>query len=292
VIYCDTGVENPILDRYVKALFLRLDEELQTPFRLRVLHAPVTDRFFVKVVGRGYPPPTNSFRWCTSGLRIRPVSRFIRDAALGDAVVALGLRRSESRQRDRSISRAGGEEWQTQIEGGRRYRMFLPILTFDVADVWDAIFTLPNLSGIDPAELAALYRGASGECPIVKAPESPPCATGRFGCWTCTVVRKDRSSASLIKAGYRELVPFMEFRDWLASIRNESFRRWPVRRNGSIGMGPFTLATRREILEKLQKLEAVVGLPIVSPEEQFEIQRLWNLDLMTGEPVCPGLLDT
>jgi DNA sulfur modification protein DndC len=142
VIYCDTGVENPILDRYVKALFLRLDEELQPPFRLRVLHAPVTDRFFVKVVGRGYPPPTNSFRWCTSGLRIRPVSRFIRDAALGDAVVALGLRRSESRQRDRSISRAGGEEWQTQIEGGRRYRMFLPILTFDVADVWDAIFTL------------------------------------------------------------------------------------------------------------------------------------------------------
>ena len=68
VIYCDTGVENPVLDRYVKSLFSDLDSEFSDsglPFETHLLKAPVADRFFVKVIGRGYPTPTNMFRWCT-----------------------------------------------------------------------------------------------------------------------------------------------------------------------------------------------------------------------------------
>ncbi|MEA5470174.1 hypothetical protein VB714_14950, partial [Spirulina sp. 06S082] len=71
VIFCDTGVENPILDSYVKGLFASLSDEFRStnsPLRPKILKAPVADRFFVKVIGRGYPPPTNSFRWCTKNL--------------------------------------------------------------------------------------------------------------------------------------------------------------------------------------------------------------------------------
>lgn len=281
VIYCDTGVENPVLDSYVRALFARLESEFVSSdarFRTTVLRAPVRDRFFVKIIGRGYPPPTNAFRWCTKSLRINPVAKFIGEAAKKDAIVALGMRRAESQQRDRSLLRGGGQIWQAQIESGRRYRLFLPILGLDVEDVWGAVFSLTEPKAIDADALAKLYRGASGECPIIKAPDAPPCASGRFGCWTCTVVRKDRSATSLIESGYQWLEPYLEFRNWLVTIRNDKLRRWPFRRRGAIAMGPFTLAARREILNQLENLERTVGACLLSSDERVEILRLWKLD--------------
>jgi len=284
VIYCDTGVENPVLDTYVKTLLGKLALEFahaSLPFRTTILKAPVANRFFVKLIGRGYPPPTNSFRWCTKNLRIRPVATFIRKAAVGSAVVALGMRRAESQQRDRSLARSGGDVWQMQMEGGRQYRMFLPILDLDVYEVWRAVFELSDPKSIDAKALAVLYRGAAGECPIIRAPQAPPCASGRFGCWTCTVVRKDRSSRSLVDAGHRYLLPYLEFRDWLAEIRNDGDRRWPTRRNGRAGAGPFTLETRVEIFDRLKKLERTVGVELLPKEERDEIGRLWELDVET-----------
>jgi len=282
VIYCDTGVENPLLDKYVKALFDRLGQEAvanELPLRLHVLTAPVSQRFFVKIVGRGYPPPTNSFRWCTKSLRIQPVARFIAEAAKRNAIVSLGLRQSESAQRDRSLLQNGGGIWQDQVEGGRKYKLFLPILDLSVPDVWEVIYLFDRPRSIDVNELASLYRGASGECPMVKSPNAPPCATGRFGCWTCTVVRKDKSAQSLIDSGYSELQPFLEFRNWLSDIRNDPQRRWSVRRRGTRGLGPFTLEARAEILRAIRRLEVETGTCLVSREESEEIARLWLKDV-------------
>lgn len=281
VIYCDTGVENPALDHYVKDLLQRMETEFRSdglPFRTRMLSAPVSERFFVKIIGRGYPPPTNSFRWCTKSLRIRPVSRFIGEAADRDAIVALGMRRSESQQRDRSISQNGGGHWQVQNEGSKRYKLFLPILDLDVGQVWDAVFMLKEPSSVQPDVLEKLYRGASGECPIIKAPQAAPCASGRFGCWTCTVVRRDRSAESLVEAGHGYLAPYLEFRNWLARIRNEPSLRWGTRRSGKSGLGPFTLNARIDILSKLKELEAAANKEIISNDEEQEIFRLWELD--------------
>lgn len=281
IIYCDTGVENTILDQYVKSLFNRLQKEFQEKdsiFNVKILRAPVPDRFFVKIIGRGYPPPTNSFRWCTKNLRISPVSKFIAEAAKQDAVVSLGIRRSESQQRDRSIEKNGNEYWQYQNEGGRKYRVFLPILDLSVSDVWDTIFLFGQPSSIIPEKLEQLYRDASGECPIIKTPQSAPCSSGRFGCWTCTVVRKDHSAQKLIEAGHEELRPYLEFRNWLNEIRNDPNRRWENRRNGVNRAGPFTLKARREILLELIKLENKTSSKIIDNEEMEEIFRLWNLD--------------
>jgi DNA sulfur modification protein DndC len=282
VIYCDTGVENPVLDVYVKGLFRKLSREFRTkklPFKTTILSAPIRERFFVRIIGRGYPPPTNNFRWCTKALRIKPVARFIARAARGDAIVALGLRRSESIQRDRSIKERGDDIWQTQTAGGQKYRLFLPILDLSVPDIWETIFFLDSVSSVEAQVLSDLYRGASGECPIVKSPLAPPCATGRFGCWTCTVVRKDKSSQSLIEAGHVELLPFLKFRNWLAEIRNDPCRRWSIRRNRTAGLGPFTLEARAEILSEIRKLEQLTATEIISAEELKEIHRLWAMDI-------------
>ena len=281
LIYCDTGVENPILDAYVKALLRRMTlefDEKMIPVRVRVLKAPVQDRFFVRLIGRGYPPPTNSFRWCTTGLRIRPVSQFIRAHRPEDTVLLLGLRRSESRQRDRSLLRSDDLYWQKQREGVGDYDLFLPIVEMDVAEVWDAVFGLSEPRCLKPHDLETLYRDASGECPVIKAPDAPPCATGRFGCWTCTVVRKDRSGAELIRSGYDELIPFFEFRQWLTEIRNDPNRRWPNRRSGQAGLGPLTIEARHEVLARLEDLEFRTSTELLDAEERGLIASLWRID--------------
>ncbi|QDM32841.1 phosphoadenosine phosphosulfate reductase [Tardiphaga sp. vice352] len=223
VIYCDTGVENPILDAYVRGLFGKLNQELgglSASFKTHVLKSPLHDRFFVKIIGRGYPPPTNNFRWCTTGLRIKPVSAFIARHDPANTVVILGLRAAESQQRDRSLAKSANLYWQKQREGKGDYDLFLPIVELNVSEVWDAIFGLSTPTSLDPSTLETLYRGASGECPIIKSPQAPPCSSGRFGCWTCTVVRKDKSAKELIRAGHLELLPFLNFRDWLSEFRN------------------------------------------------------------------------
>lgn len=281
LIYCDTGVENPVLDLYVKALLHRMAEEFERtdiPLRVRILKAPVQDRFFVRLIGRGYPPPTNTFRWCTTGLRIRPVSQFIRARKPEDTVLVLGLRQSESRQRDRSLQRSADLYWQKQREGVGEYDLFLPIVEMDVAEVWDAVFGLAVPRCLNAPVLEDLYRDASGECPVIKAPEAPPCASGRFGCWTCTVVRKDRSGAELIRSGHDELIPYYRFRHWLTEIRNDPTRRWSRRRSGQDGMGPFTIDARREILERLEDLEFRTSTEILDSEERGLIASLWRID--------------
>jgi DNA sulfur modification protein DndC len=281
LIYCDTGVENPILDAYVKSTFASLDAEFAESgecFSTKILRAPVQDRFFVRIVGRGYPPPTNSFRWCTPGLRIHPVSRFIEAQDPQNTVVVLGLRRSESRQRDRTLASMPDGAWQKQREGNRDYDLFLPILDLKVDEVWDSVFWLSAPRAIRPKALETLYRDASGECPVIKAPTAPPCASGRFGCWTCTVVRRDKSASKLIDAGYDELRPYFEFRNWLSEIRNDPDMRWPSRRNGSPGMGPFTIDARKMILRRIDLLEEATKSEILDSSERGVIAGLWRLD--------------
>lgn len=281
VIYCNTGVENPVLDMYVKKLLFEMDFEfrrLALPVATQLLKAPVQDRFFVRIVGRGYPPPTNSFRWCTTGLRIKPVSKFIERHDPTNTVVVLGLRGAESQQRDRSLKQNDNRYWQKQREGKGDYDLFLPIVALSVEEVWDAVFWLGAPTSLNPSVLEGLYRGASGECPIIKSPLAPPCASGRFGCWTCTVVRKDKSARELIRSGHSELRPFLAFRDWLAEFRNDPRNRWEKRRSGNVGLGPFTIKARQEILKRIDALEDQANTVIVDREERGVIASLWKLD--------------
>ena len=205
--------------------------------------------------------------------------RYIEQQLDENVIVVLGLRRNESAQRDRSFGPHGGDDfWQRQREGNTKYDIFLPIIGLDVPRVWDAIFWLPTPKSLRPHVLEELYRGASGECPIVKSPQTPPCASGRFGCWVCTVVRKDKSARELVRSGRKELIPFLQFRDWLAGFRNDPENRWSTRRNGSKGPGPFTLQARKEILRKIDTLESQTGTTILDSAERGLIARMWELD--------------
>lgn len=167
---------------------------------------------------------------------------------------------------------------QRQNEGGVKTHLYSPIVDFNLEDVWNTLVDLSFPESIDVGALASIYREGGGECPIVRETNDKPCASARFGCWTCTVVRRDRSAEHLIEAGHVEIAPYHEFRRWLAEIRNDSALRCSIRRNGTEGLGPFTLEAREILLSKVRELERAVSKEIISASEEIEIRRLWESD--------------
>jgi DNA sulfur modification protein DndC len=188
VLYCDTRTENPIIDAYVKRLLRQLRAEIATldlSLSVKIVSPPSERTFFARVIGRGYPPPTNSFRWCTKELRIRPVENYL--GAHRDAVVALGIRQNESRQRDRFLLSHKDPFWMVAENTKNELLYYTPIRQLSTEDVWDIIYFSRLPYALDRKSLWDLYASAGNDCPLVRSADNSPCASGRFGCWTCTV---------------------------------------------------------------------------------------------------------
>lgn len=280
VVYCDTGVENPIVTSHVYDVFEKLKKEcenFQLPFNFIIAIPELNDRYFVKVIGRGYPPPTNIFRWCTDRLRIKPISKIIDRESR--AIILLGIRGSESEQRDRTISKyTTSSDYYFKQGTSKTNIIFSPVIKHDLEDVWNTIryFTFPE--SIDFNKIRDIYQDAESECPVYRESKLQPCGSNRFGCWTCTVVRKDKSISSLIENGYKELEELHLFRNWLAEFRDNPDYRCNVRRNGQKGLGPITLEGRKIILKKLLNVQEISGLKLISNLELKRIKELWEID--------------
>jgi len=282
VVYCDTGVEIPIVASFVRSTLRGIEQQARRdgmPLTCHVATPPIKDRFFVRVIGRGYPPPTNKFRWCTDKLRIQPIQRLMSKVAGKRFLVVLGVRQSESEERKRVLSRHSTSTTFYYQQSQREDRLlFCPIVDFDSSTVWEGLFYLKRPESIDVHKLGNLYRQAAGECPVVREAQGSPCGQGRFGCWSCTVVRKDRAVQGLVREGYANLRPLLEFRNWLMQIRDRLDYRCIFRRNGSPGLGPFRLRARKEILRRLLYAESTSGIRLIGKREIDAIRALWAVD--------------
>ena len=160
--------------------------------------------------------------------------------------------------------------------------VFRPILEWSTEDVWEFLATNAPPWGGTYDDLIELYRDAvGGDCPVVIDPDAAPaCGSSsiRFGCWTCTVVKKDKSFRGSIENKNSTFVPMADFRDWLQSASADKTRRMGIRRNGQPGLGPMNFKLREEILEKVLGIEEKVSLPLISDDEKLEIERIWRVD--------------
>jgi len=311
VLSNDTLVESPILASFVDGLLDRIRqgaEAAQLPMTV-VKTSPQADQtFWVNVIGRGYPTPNRMFRWCTDRMKIQPTSRYITQQvdSAGEVILLLGVRRSESATRAASVDRY------TPKDGSRLNphntlkgcRVFRPVVDFSTDEVWQVLLQRRPPWGGSHRELVTLYRNAQGgECPLVlDKDDAPSCGTNssRFGCWTCTVVEKDRSMEGFVDNGFDHLEPLLFFRDWLVAIRNDPMRRHKARRGGIITLmkdgsavpGPFTLTARREILDRLLTTQEEVGVRLISEHEIAEIKRLWAKDALEDADIVLRALKT
>lgn len=84
IVANDTLVESPLVVGHIKATMARFDEAaaaLRLPVVTQITAPKLDHGFWVNLIGRGYPAPSRSFRWCTDRMKIQPTSDY--DAVIG-----------------------------------------------------------------------------------------------------------------------------------------------------------------------------------------------------------------
>lgn len=299
IVANDTLVESPLVIGHVREVLAEINDA-SVAFGLPIVVATTTpdmdQTFWVNLIGRGYPTPNRSFRWCTDRMKIQPTSRYVRSQASisGEVILLLGVRRSESATRAGVVARYDNGERLNHHNDLKGCLVFRPIVELHTDDVWEFLAENDPPWGGSHQRLIQLYRDAGGgECPVVTSKEdAPSCGTtsSRFGCWTCTVVDKDKSLTGFVEAGFNQFGPLLDFRDWLIAIRNDPERRLARRRdgrftigkNGAFIPGPFNMATRREMLERLLALQNETRMQLITDFETRRIRDLWVEDVLAS----------
>jgi DNA sulfur modification protein DndC len=306
----DTLVETPVVVDMIEYVLKVVNEQGRKeglPISAHSVYPKWDQTFWVNLLGRGYPAPKQSFRWCTERMKIDPVSEFITDkvSRFGEVIVVLGSRSEESASRAQVIN-------QHSIEGSVLSRhtslpnayTYLPIKTWTADDVWMYLMGAPCPWGGDNQALFDLYKGSNqGECPLVIDKSTPSCGNSRFGCWTCTVVTEDRALQGLIESGEEWMKPLLKFRNEMYRSTDPSkkgeYRNYK-RRTGKVTYmrgdlggeetkelrhipGPYLLEVRKKWLEELLRIEKQLeeqGHPfkLIRLEELHAIRQEWLID--------------
>lgn len=264
--------------------------ELNLPIETVKVKPPFNKTFWVLMLGKGYPTPRQKFRWCTDRLKIEPTNEFVRDrvSEFGEVVMVIGTRKDESASRAQVMAnhKVSGRILRKHSSLSNAY-VLAPIEDWTTDDIWSYLLNSSSPWGGDNHALFTLYKDSNaGECPLVIDKSTASCGNSRFGCWVCTVVTEDKSLMGLIESGRRDLIPLLKYRNWLQEIRDKKAFRDNKRINGRVywvgegeekklGLGPFTLEARKEMLRRLLLTEREVGFRLILPEELINIRQLW-----------------
>ena len=209
VISSDTLVESPkIVETVTESLerMERIAKKSLLPIETNLVKPKLDDTFWVCMIGKGYPAPSNTFRWCTDRLKIKSANTFIKDRVSehGEVVMVLGSRKAESSTRAQVMNNHA-------IKGSHLSHhnmlpqafIYSPLRDFTTEDVWNYLLqNTTNPWGGNNRDLLAMYRDANAaECPLVIDTSTASCGNSRFGCWVCTVVEHDKSMESMIDSG-------------------------------------------------------------------------------------------
>lgn len=322
LITSDTLVETPVVVDLIKSSMLLIEKAAKRdnlPITQHSVMPKTDDTFWVNLLGKGYPAPTRSFRWCTERMKIDPVSDFIREkiSQYDEVVILLGARSSESATRAQVIAKH-------RIDGSRLSRhttlanafIYTPIDTWNTEEVWKLLrgafchspqdieeWETPWGGSNRPLWTLYMHSSSQGECPLVIDESTPSCGNSRFGCWTCTVVTKDRAMENLIQNGEDWMLPLLQFRDALAHTsepeHKDTYRNFK-RRNGKVSYqyakegeniaaerkhipGPYWIKYRKAWLKQLLELDKALNeeghnISLITEPELHAIRQQWLRD--------------
>ena len=104
VLCTDTRVEIPAIAEMIEGALDRMrkcSQQHGLNIEANLLKPMYEESFWVNIIGRGYPPPNRTFRWCTQRMKIDPVNDFVKQR-IGhgaEAILHLGARPAESSAR-------------------------------------------------------------------------------------------------------------------------------------------------------------------------------------------------
>ncbi|MGK0501252.1 MAG: DNA sulfur modification protein DndC [Alteromonadaceae bacterium] len=334
VVASDTLVETPIVVNHVNRsleVIQRGAARDKLPITSHKVVPKTNETFWSNLLGKGYPAPTRSFRWCTERMKIDPVSSFIKDkvSQYEEVIVVLGSRSQESASRAQVIAKhkIDGSDLAKHTTLSNAF-IYTPIDMWGVDDVWkilrfchleqqDTPYGIKN-KWFDKYELEwetpwggknlvlwNLYKDSSGqgECPMVIDETTPSCGNSRFGCWTCTVVTKDRAMESLVQNGETWMLPLLKFRNILSRSTSPKLKkkyRNHIRRDGRLAFktlredgekiltddyttGPYKLKYRKMALTLLLRMQKQLSvkqkdLELITVPELHAVRHEWLND--------------
>ncbi|WP_412027039.1 phosphoadenosine phosphosulfate reductase family protein [Deinococcus yunweiensis] len=302
VLYVDTRMELPPLQASAAQVLARL--EARGAIVQTILPA-LDKRLLVYILGRGVPPPKNTFRWCTRQLKLDPMraaqQRLI--GQHGEILLITGVRVGESAKRDQRIALSCGKDgaecgqgwYQHQDERG--VDKLAPLLHWRVCNVWDWLTGQEHglRHGYPTQMLAEAYGG--DEAAEINA---------RTGCMTCPLASRDVALEAVVELPqWAHFRPVLRLRALWEELRAPHFRL----RKAEGRMGPLTFEARmyglNYVLAIQNEVNAVAqakGLPslnLLDAQEEARIRELiarqtwpngWEGDEMTGDTffVRPG----
>ena len=279
VISSDTLVESPKIVQQITTTLDMMEKAAKKsslPISTNLVRPKTEDSFWVCLLGKGFPAPSNLFRWCTERLKIRNADRFIKEkvSEYGEAIVVLGTRKDESgsRQQLMELYEIKGSLLSRHSKFPQTY-VYTPVRDFTAKDVWNYLLQNPNPWGGNNRDLLVLYQSAkAAECPLVVDTNTPSCGNSRFGCWTCTVVDKDTSLKNTILNGEEWMQPLLELRQELKDTQDPTMRkkvRSLRRRTGQMKL--VDEMRRKSFQERIEKARDERGEDAPAKPDPYEI---------------------
>jgi DNA sulfur modification protein DndC len=283
VLMSDTRMELPPL--FTTAM--KVMNEVRERGHIATMVLPeMEDRFFVYMLGRGVPPPSNTFRWCTAQLKIEPMVsalKTLRDTYGQKFLMLTGVRLGESAARDARIAVSCGKNnsecgqgWFQEATPEAVADTLAPILHWRLCQVWDW------LTGMVPE---GLEHGFSTKLIAAVYGQDENLEThARTGCVGCNLASQDFALQEIIKRPqWKQYEPLMELRPIYAELKKpwERLRKdgSERRKDGALvknpcRMGPLTLKKRLWALDRIKDIQVRAGVDLINAEEEKKILEL------------------
>lgn len=303
VISTDTLVESPVVAHWVENSLEKMKVRAKAedmPIAPHRLIPDYSDSFWVNLLGRGYPYPRPTMRWCTDRLKIKPANTFVQNmvSTYGEVILLLGTRKAESANRAKSMRYYESlrvRDYLSPNGSMQNELVFSPLENWTDDDVWYFLMQYKNPWGHSNKDLLTMYRGATAdnECPLVINTDTPSCGKSRFGCWVCTLVEQDKSMAAMIMNDSEKewMTPLLNFRNHIGDSDQDRKRRDFRRMTGNAHMfrgrlvhGPYKKEVREEWLRMLLKIQKDINisgpeefrrLKLITFEELNLIRQIW-----------------
>lgn len=281
ILYADTRMELPPL--HITAMMM-LDELKALGIKTQIVLPVMEDRFFVYMLGRGVPPPSNTFRWCTAQLKIEPMVaalKALRDEYGQKFLMLTGVRIGESAARDSRIAMSCGKNnsecgqgWFQEATPEAVADTLAPLLHWRLCHVWDWLTGItPFEHGLSTSLIAAVY----GQDENLET-------HARTGCVGCNLASRDFALEEIIKRPqWKQYAPLMELRPLYAELKKPARRirkdGTETRKDGSLvsnpcRMGPLTFEARLWALGQVKSIQSRAGIDLINAEEEAKIRQL------------------
>jgi len=286
VLYVDTRMELPPLQQTAMCLMRTLESQ---KFNTQVVVPEMDSRFMVYMLGYGVPPPSNTFRWCTSKIKVEPMYAVLdglRREHDEKFLMITGVRLGESEARDQRIAiscskKSGecGQGWFQISPPDSVADVLAPLLHWRLCHVYNWLYDDGSIGhGYDVRDIGVVY--GLGEV--------------RTGCVGCPLASRDVALERLLwqdeenGCTWQHLRSLLELKPLYRELKKPRWRKRKAkpekRQDGQWSknvqrMGPLTMEGRAYGLEQVLNIQERSRVDLINAEEETRIREMWSLDM-------------